>query len=55
MFHTSPKLTSPASRRFNGSRVYQDLMGIGPSLREFCQQEDGNIPNEDRDHTTSRR
>ena len=36
-------------------RVYQDLMGIGPSLREFCQQEDDSIPNEDRDHTPSRR
>jgi hypothetical protein len=27
-----------------------DLTGIGPSLREFCQQEDDSIPNEDRDH-----
>ena len=30
-------------------------MGIGPALREFCQQKDDSIPNEDRDHTPSRR
>src|SRR5437016_6737546 len=32
----------------DGYAVYQDLMGIGPSFREFCQQENDSIPNEDR-------
>jgi hypothetical protein len=30
-------------------------MGIGAYLRELSQQEDDSFPNEDRDHTHSRR
>ncbi len=56
---TGKSMALGSSRRrdfhFSVKHVYQDLMGIGPSLREFCQQEDDSIPNEDRDHTPPRR
>ena len=43
-------LTGPTLLEMSGYRVYEDLLGIGLSLRKFCQYEHDNIPDEDRDH-----